>query len=73
MKANPKRGYSRAFTPHGNTGKAYKLADIPAGLWHDVKTKSARDGISVRAVILGFLKGWVSTDESRLQDRSHLQ
>jgi len=54
-----KRGYSRNFKPHGDTGKRYLLDQIPAGLWADVKAKCKRDGISIRAVILQLLTGWV--------------
>src|SRR4051812_44974554 len=42
------RGYSRAFTARGDTGKSYALVGIPAGLWKDVKAKSKRSGVSVR-------------------------
>lgn len=54
-----KRGYSKAFTPHGDSGKRYLLDSIPAGLWADVKTKCKRDGISIRALILKLLTEWV--------------
>lgn len=53
-----KRGYSREFKPHGDTGKRYLLDDIPAGLWRDVREKCKREGISVRAAILKLLKEW---------------
>ena len=56
-----KRGYSRAFTAHGDTGKRYLLDDIPAGLWADVKAKAKREGISIRALILSLLKGWLKS------------
>ena len=55
-----KRGYSREFKPHGDTGKRYLLDDIPAGLWADVKAKCKRDGISIRAVILTLLREWLA-------------
>jgi hypothetical protein len=54
-----KRGYSREFRPHGETGKRYLLDKIPAGLWADVKAKAKREGVSVRALILGLLREWV--------------
>ncbi|HXI13456.1 MAG TPA: hypothetical protein VNM92_12560 [Thermoanaerobaculia bacterium] len=57
---SPKRGYSKDFRPHGDTGKRYLLDDIPAGLWRDVREKCKRDGISVRALILKLLTGWVN-------------
>lgn len=52
-------GYSREFTPHGETGKRYLLDEIPAGLWSAVKAKAKRQGISLRALILSQLKAWV--------------
>ena len=58
-----KRGYSREFKPHGDTGKRYLLDDIPAGLWADVKTKAKREGISIRALILTLLREWLGRGE----------
>lgn len=55
-----KRGYSKEFTPHGDSGKRYLLDQIPAGLWADVKAKCKREGVSVRALILRLLKEWVA-------------
>jgi hypothetical protein len=57
----PKRGYSKAFRPHGDTGKKYTLDAIPAGLWREVQEKSKREGISIRALLLTYLKGWVQS------------
>lgn len=54
-----KRGYSREFRPHGDTGKRYLLDQIPAGLWSAVKEKCKREGISLRALILKLLTEWV--------------
>lgn len=53
-----KRGYSRDFKPHGNSGKRYLLDDIPAGLWAAVRDKAKREGVSLRALILRLLKEW---------------
>lgn len=58
-----KRGYSREFRPHGDTGKRYLLDDIPAGLWRDVKEKSKREGVSIRALILKLLTEWLGRNE----------
>lgn len=55
----PKRGYSREFRPHGDTGKRYLLDSIPAGLWSAVREKCKREGVSIRALILKLLKDWV--------------
>jgi hypothetical protein len=54
-----KRGYSKEFTPHGDSGKRYLLDEIPAGLWAEVKGKAKREGISLRALILSLLREWV--------------
>ena len=37
-----KRGYSREFTPHGETGKDYFLDNVPEGLWLKAKAKAKR-------------------------------
>lgn len=55
-----KRGYSKDFTPHGDSGKRYLLDNIPAGLWASVKVKAKREGISIRALILKLLTEWTS-------------
>jgi len=55
-----KRGYSRDFKPHGQSGKRYLLDGIPAGLWGQVKDKAKAEGISLRALILTLLKDWLS-------------
>lgn len=57
----PKRGYSREFKPHGDTGKRYLLDKIPAGLWREVQAKTKREGVSVRALILKLLSEWVKS------------
>ena len=54
-----KRGYSRAFKPHGDTGKRYLLDQIPAGLWTNAKAKAKREGLSMRALILKLLTDWL--------------
>lgn len=54
-----KRGYSKAFTPRTEGYGRYLLDKIPATLWRDVKAKAKREGISVRALILGWLKKWI--------------
>lgn len=54
-----KRGYSREFRPHGDTGKRYLLDEIPAGLWRDVREKCKRDGVSIRALLLTLLEKWL--------------
>lgn len=55
----PKRGYSRDFKPHGDTGKRYLLDQIPAGLWTAAREKAKREGASMRALLLKLLETWV--------------
>jgi len=54
-----KRGYSRDFTPRGETYARYLLDKIPPTFWSDVRAKAKREGVSLRALILGLLKGWL--------------
>jgi len=54
-----KRGYSREFKPHGDTGKRYLLDEIPAGLWAKVREKAKREGVSIRGLILKLLETWL--------------
>ena len=54
-----KRGYSKEFKPHGETGKRYLLDQIPAGLWTRVREKAKREGVSLRALILRLLTEWL--------------
>jgi hypothetical protein len=56
--AATKRGYSRQFRPHGETGKRYMLDQIPAGLWTIVRARARREGISLRALILQLVTEW---------------
>ena len=60
-----KRGYSKEFPPHGDSGKRYLLDEIPADVWADVKAKAKREGISLRALILSLLKKWAQGEEPR--------
>lgn len=53
------RGYSKKFTPHGDTGKHYLLARIPAGLWTAANARAKRDGFSMRALLLQLLTEYV--------------
>ena len=54
-----KRGYSKDFKPHGDSGKRYLLDQIPAGLWARVREKAKREGVSLRALILQLLTEWL--------------
>lgn len=57
-----KRGYSKDFRPHGDTGKRYLLDKIPAGLWTAARTKAKREGVSMRALILRLLTDWLKVE-----------
>lgn len=54
-----KRGYSRDFTPRTETHARYLLDKIPPALWIRVRAKAKREGVSLRALILGWCKEWV--------------
>jgi len=64
MATKIKRGYSREYTPHGDTGKNYLLAAVPAGLWANVRAHARRDGVSVRALILKLLTEYVAAKDA---------
>lgn len=53
-----KRGYSRAFKAHGETGKQIQIAGIPAGLLAAARARARRDGLSMRATVLHLLSAY---------------
>lgn len=55
-----KRGYSREFTPKTDRRVMLTIDRIPPTLYEAAKTKAKRDGISLRALVLGWLKEWVN-------------
>lgn len=55
-----KRGYSRAFTPKTERRVTLMIDRIPPTLFDAAKAKAKREGVSLRALILGWLKEWVS-------------
>ena len=54
-----KRGYSRDFTPASEKHGRYLLDKIPADLWRRARQKAKREGVSMRATILGLLQEWL--------------
>jgi hypothetical protein len=57
------RKYSRDFTPSKRQKRRYLMLDkIPADLDIAVRAKAKREGVSLRALILGWLQEWVSAD-----------
>jgi hypothetical protein len=63
-----KRGYSREFTPRGERRCRIEIDKIPPSLFDAAKAKAKREGVSLRALILGWLKDWASPqtkDETR--------
>jgi hypothetical protein len=58
-----KRGYSRDFTPATEKHGRYLLDKIPADLWRRARAKAKREGVSMRALLLGWLRSWVEGAE----------
>lgn len=58
----PKRSYSREFTPRTERRCQFTFDKVPAVLHDKVKAKAKRDGVSLRALVLGWLKDWVERD-----------
>lgn len=54
-----KRGYSREFTPKTERRVQLMIDRVPPTLLNAAKAKAKRDGISLRALILGWLKDWI--------------
>ena len=53
------RGYSREFSSTREKRVYFMLDKIPPALWDRVKAKAKREGVSLRALILGWLKEWL--------------
>lgn len=61
-----KRSYSREFTPRTKERHSIMVDKIPAVLHDKVKAKAKREGVSLRALILGWLREWaVSSSEEQ--------
>lgn len=54
-----KRGYSDAFPTTREKRVYFMLDKIPPALWIRVKAKAKREGVSLRALILGWCQDWV--------------
>lgn len=54
-----KRGYSREFTPENGVGQRFMMDRIPDELWAEVREKAKKERVSLRALILELLSGWV--------------
>lgn len=53
-----KRGYSRDFKPRTERRVQFSIDRIPPTLWDKVKAKAKREGVSLRALLLDYLKEW---------------
>jgi len=54
-----KRQYSRDFTPRTDRRVQLVIDRIPPTLYEAVRSKAKREGVSLRALVLGWLKEWV--------------
>jgi len=54
-----KRGYSREFTPKTERRVQLMIDRVPPTLLNAAKAKAKREGVSLRALILGWLKDWI--------------
>lgn len=59
VRVTAKRGYSRAFTPKTERRVMLTIDRIPPTLYTAVKAKAKREGVSLRALVLGWLKDWI--------------
>jgi len=55
-----KRSYSREFAPKTERRVQFMIDRIPPTLWLKVRAKAKRQGVSLRALILGWLKDWAA-------------
>lgn len=56
-----KRGYSREFTPKTERRVQIVIDRVPPTLYTAAKAKAKRDGVSIRALVLGWLKEWAQS------------
>jgi len=68
-----KRGYSRKFTPSRHGHRRYLLDKIPVKLWDDAKREARRQGLSMRALLLVLLDGWLSLSKKGVLDNPELK
>lgn len=54
-----KRQYSREFTPRSERRVQLVIDRIPPTLYDAVRAKAKREGVSLRALVLGWLKDWI--------------
>jgi hypothetical protein len=59
VRVTKKRGYSDEFPTTREKRVYFMLDKIPPALWIRVKAKAKREGVSLRALILGWCKEWV--------------
>lgn len=58
--STPKRGYSTDFTPRTERRVTLMIDRIPPTLLDAAKAKAKREGVSLRALVLGWLKDWTT-------------
>ena len=62
--ATRRRGYSDAYPTTGARRVTFTIDRIPPALWARVQGKAKRDGVSLRALVLGWCDEW-STDKRK--------
>jgi hypothetical protein len=61
----PTRAYTRGFTPRDGTGREFKIREIPAGFWIQVRAKAKREGVSIRGLFLTRLQEFLEQEVSK--------
>lgn len=62
--AKKKRAYSREFTPRTSRRLYFMFDKVPATLHDKVKAKAKRTGVSLRALVLGWLREWADKPDA---------
>ena len=55
-----KRSYSRDFTPKTEKRVSITIDRVPLAFKRSVMAKAKREGVAVRALVLGWLKDWLT-------------
>lgn len=61
----PKREYSTRFPTTREKRVQFMIDKIPPALMIRIKAKAKREGVSLRALVLGWLEEWVETEPAK--------